>query len=71
MSPESVQVVHLKLQMQPEVDFFEKLLKDNDVQEISKNFRIYALIQEELVNFSMNRQIAYIETGRDNSSFNC
>ena len=29
MSPENIQVVHLKLQMQIDVDFFEKLLKDN------------------------------------------
>ena len=32
MAPENVQVVHLNLQMQPGVDFFEKLLKDNQVQ---------------------------------------
>ena len=62
MSPENVRVVHRKLQMQPDVDFFEKLLKENQAQEICKNLRIYPLLQEEFVNFSMNRQISYIET---------
>ena len=64
MAPENVQVVHLKLQMQPDADFFEKLLKDNQPQEISKNLRIYPSLQEEFVNFSMNCQISYIKTGR-------
>ena len=63
MAPENVRVVHLKLQMQSDVDFFEKLLKDNQTQEICKNLRIYPLLQEEF-NFSMNRQISYIKTGR-------
>ena len=63
MAPENFQVVHLKLQMQPDVDFFEKLQKDNQAQEICKNLRIYPSLQEEFVNF-MNRQISYIETGR-------
>ena len=40
MAPENVQVVHLKLQMQPDVDFFENILKDNRAQEICKNLRI-------------------------------
>ena len=57
MAPENVPVVHLNLQMQLDIDFFEKLLKDNQAQEICKN-------HEEFVNFSMNRQISYIETGR-------
>ena len=61
MAPENV---HLKLQVQPDIDFFEKLLKDNQAQEISKNLRIYSSLQEEFINFSMNRQISYIETGR-------
>ena len=64
MAPENVKVVDLKLQMQSDVDFFEKLLKDNKAQEICKNLRIYPPLQEEFVNFSMNRQISYIETGR-------
>ena len=63
MAPENVQVVHLKLQMQPDVNFFKKLLKDNQAQEICNNLRIYPSLQEEF-NFSMNRQISYIETGR-------
>ena len=29
MKPENVQVIHLKLQMQLDVDFFERFLKDN------------------------------------------
>ena len=49
--------------MQPDVDFFEKLLKDNQAQEIWKTLRIYPSLQEESVNFSMNQQISYIETG--------
>ena len=64
MAPENVQVIHLKLQMQPDIDFFEKLLKDNQAQEIYKNLRIHPSLQEEFTNFSMNRQILYIETGR-------
>ena len=44
--PENIQVVHLKLQMQPDVDVFEKLLKDNQAQEICKNLRIYPSLQE-------------------------
>ena len=52
MALENVQVVHLKLQMQPDVNFFEKLLKDNQAQEICKNLRIYPSILEEFVNFS-------------------
>ena len=32
MAPENVQVVYQKLQMQPDVDFFEKLLKDNQAK---------------------------------------
>ena len=70
MAPENVQVIHLKLQMQPDVDFFEKLLKDNQAQEIRKNLRIYPSLQEMFVNFSMNCQISYIETGRQ-PCFNC
>ena len=38
--------------MQQDVDFFEKLLKDNQTQEICKNLRIFLLLQEEFVNFS-------------------
>ena len=64
MAPENVQVVHLKLQMQPNVDFFEKLLKNDQAQDICKNLRIYPSFQEEFVNFSINRQISSIETGR-------
>ena len=64
MAPENVKVVHQKLQIQRDVDFFVKLLKDNQTQEIFKNHRIYPLLQEEFVNFSMNHQISYIETGR-------
>ena len=41
MAPENVLVVLLKLQMQPDVDFFEKLLKDNQVQEICKYLKTY------------------------------
>ena len=62
MAPENVQVVHLKLQILPDVDFFEKFLKDNQPQKISKSLRIYPSLQEEFVNFSMNRQISCIET---------
>ena len=62
MAPENVQVVHLKLQ--PDIDFFEKLLKNNQAQEICKNLRIYPSLQEEFINFFMNRQILYIKTGR-------
>ena len=29
MAPENVLFVHLKLQMQPDVDFFKEFLKDN------------------------------------------
>ena len=68
MAPENVQVVHLKLQMQPDVDFFEKLLKDNQAQGICKILRIHSLLQEELVNFSTNCQISYIEIGRQPSA---
>ena len=64
MTPENVQVVHLKLKMQPEVDFFEKLLKDNHAQQICTNLRICQSLQQEFVNFSVNHQISYIETGR-------
>ena len=62
MVPENVQVIRLKVQMQPDVDFFEKPLKNNQAQEISKNLRTYPSLQEEFVIFSMNRQILYIET---------
>ena len=65
MESENVQVVHLKLQMQLDVDFFENLLKDNQAQEICKNLIIYLSLQEEFVIFSMNCQILYIETGRE------
>ena len=58
------QVVHLKLQRQPDVSLFKKLLKDNRAQEICKNLRIYPSLQEEFVNFSMNCQILYIKTGK-------
>ena len=64
MALEKIQVVQLKLQMQLVVDFFEKLLKNNQAQEIYKNLRIYPSLQEEFVNFSMSHQISYIETGR-------
>ena len=50
--------LNIKLQMHPDVDFFEKLLKDNKSQEISKILKIYPSLQEEFVNFSMNRQIS-------------
>ena len=36
MAPENVQIVHLILQMQPDVDVFKKRLKDNQAQEIWK-----------------------------------
>ena len=62
MTPENVQIVYLTLQMQPDVDFFEKLLKNNQAQENCKNLRIYPSLLEEFLNFSMNRQISYIET---------
>ena len=64
MTPKNVQVVHLKLQMQSDVDFYKKFLKENQAQKICKNLRIYPSLQEEFVNFSMNCQISYIETGR-------
>ena len=64
MSPENVLVVYLELQMQPDFNYFEKLLKDNQAQKICKNLRIYPSLQEEFINFSMNRQISHIETGR-------
>ena len=50
--------------MQPEVDFFEKLQKDNQAQDIFKNLRIYPSLQEVSVNFFMYRQVSYIKTGR-------
>ena len=40
--------------MQADVDFFEKLLKDNEAQENGKDLRIYSSLQEEFINFSMN-----------------
>ena len=64
MALKNVQVVHQKLQMQPDVNFFEKLLKNDQAHEICKNLSIYPSLQEEFTNFSMNRQISYIETGR-------
>ena len=64
MSPENFQVVHLKLKMKSDVDLFQKLLKDNQAQEIFENLSIYQSLQEEFFNFSMNCQISYIETGR-------
>ena len=38
--------------------------KDNQEQEICKNFRIYPSLQEEFIDFSMNCQISYIKTWR-------
>ena len=64
MTPENVPVVHLKLQMQSDVDFFEKFLKDNQAQEMCKNLRIHPSFQEGFVNFSINHQISYIEPGK-------
>ena len=64
MAPENDQDFQLKLQMQPDIFFSEKLLKDNQAQEVSKNLRIYLALQELFVNISMNRQISYIETER-------
>ena len=64
IAPENILTVHLKLQMQSDVDIFEKFLKDNQAQENCKNLRTYRSLQGEFVNFSMNRQISYIETGR-------
>ena len=61
MAPENVRIIHLKLKMQPDIDFFEKLLKDNQAQETCK---IYPSLQEGIVNFSMNCQIPFTETGR-------
>ena len=63
MAPENIQVIKLKLQMQPDVEFFKKLLKDNQAPEICKNLRIYPSLQGEF-NFFMNSKISYIETGR-------
>ena len=40
MAPENVQFVHLKVQIQPDVDFFGKLLKDNQTQDINKNLNL-------------------------------
>ena len=45
--------------MRPDVDFFEKLRKDNRAQEISKNLTSHPSLQEEFVNFSMNCQICF------------
>ena len=59
MPPVNVQVVHLILQMQPDVDFKEKLLKDNQAQEICKNLRIYLSFQEEFVNFHESQNLVY------------
>ena len=64
MAPENVQVIHVKLQMQPDIDFFLMHLKDNQAQVFSKNLRIYPSLQEVFVNFSTNCQILYIKTGR-------
>ena len=50
--------------MQPDVDFFNKFLNGNRAQEICNNLKIYPLLQEEFVYFSMYRQISYIETER-------
>ena len=45
MALEYFQVVRLKLQMQLDVNFFEKLLKENQAQEICKNLIIYQSLQ--------------------------
>ena len=71
MSPENVHVSHQKVQMQPDVDFFEKILKNNQAQEICKNLKIYRSFQERFVNFSMNPQISYIETRRQLLNTRC
>ena len=54
MAPENAQVIHLKLQMQPDVDFFEKLLTDNKAQEICKNLRITSRRVHQLLHESPN-----------------
>ena len=61
IAPEDIQVPYLKLQIQPDINFFEKLQKDNQAEEICKNVRIYPSLQEEFINFSMNCQILYIK----------
>ena len=45
MAQENVQVVHLKLQMQLDVDFFKKLLKEDQAQEMFKNLSVYLFRQ--------------------------
>ena len=60
MAAGNVQDVHLKLQMLSHVDFFEV----NQAQGICENPRIFPSLQEEFVNVSTNRQISYIETGK-------
>ena len=67
MAPENVPFVHLKLQMQPDVNVFEMLLKDNQAQEICRNLRIYQSLQEEFVNFAKSR----ISKKEDSPYFKC
>ena len=68
MTPENVQAVHLKQQMQPEVNFFKKLLKDNLAQEICKNPRIYpSLISSSTFQWIAKSRISKLE---DNLCFN-
>ena len=57
--------------MQPDVDFFEKILKDNQAQEICKNLKIYPSLYEEFVKFSMNRQIKTRSKQEVSLCFNC
>ena len=37
MAPENIQVVHLKLQMQPDNNFFKKFVKDNQAQDLQNS----------------------------------
>ena len=70
MAPENVQVVHLKLEMQPDVNFFEKLLKDNQAQEICKNLRIYPSLQDVHFLFLRRGIILWIELPRPENPAN-
>ena len=70
MTPENVQVGNLKSQMQPDIDFFKKLLKDNQAQEICKNLGIYPSLQEEFINFPWIAKSRILKQ-EDSPSFNC
>ncbi|KAF2361068.1 hypothetical protein FHG87_008181 [Trinorchestia longiramus] len=54
--------------MQPDVDFFERVLEDSRAQENFNHLEIYRLAKEEFENFYMNLQILFIETFQNSVS---